>query len=105
MALRAGDHGAHGVVAERPTQGHDTARIRDYAARKRDRWRLAARGDPGMNRYGQTVGLNMIVKDEAAVIARCIASVRPLIDSWAIVDTGSSDGPQEIVRELLADLP
>ena len=52
-----------------------------------------------MNRYGQNVCLNMIVKNEAAVIARCLASVRPLIDSWAIVDTGSSDGTQEIVRD------
>ena len=58
-----------------------------------------------MNRHGQTVCLNMIVKDEAPVIARCLASVRPLIDSWAIVDTGSTDGTQEIVRRQLADLP
>jgi glycosyltransferase involved in cell wall biosynthesis len=58
-----------------------------------------------MNRYGQTVCLNMIVRNEAPVIARCLASVRPLIDSWAIVDTGSSDGTQDIVHELLADLP
>ena len=58
-----------------------------------------------MNRYGQTVCLNMIVKNEAPVIARCLASVRPLIDSWVIVDTGSADGTQEIVRRQLADLP
>ncbi|MGH3102149.1 MAG: glycosyltransferase, partial [Thermoleophilia bacterium] len=58
-----------------------------------------------MNRYGQTVCLNMIVKDEAPVIARCLTSVRPLIDSWVIVDTGSTDGTQEIVRDVLADLP
>lgn len=47
----------------------------------------------------------MIVRNEAAVIARCLASVRPLIGAWAIVDTGSSDGTQARVRELLADLP
>lgn len=58
-----------------------------------------------MNEQGQTICLNMIVKDEAHVIARCLESVRPLIDSWAIVDTGSRDGTQEIVRGLLADLP
>lgn len=49
--------------------------------------------------------LSMIVRNEAQVIARCIASVRPLIGAWAIVDTGSDDGTQAIVRELLADLP
>ena len=49
--------------------------------------------------------LSMIVKNEAAVIARCLASVRPLIGAWAIVDTGSTDGTQALIRELLGDLP
>ena len=31
-----------------------------------------------------TVCLSMIVKDEAHVIARCLASVRDHIDAWAI---------------------
>lgn len=52
-----------------------------------------------------TVCLMMIVRDEAAVIRRCLDSVRPQIDSWVIVDTGSTDGTQEIVRRHLADLP
>lgn len=46
----------------------------------------------------------MIVKDEASVIRRCLDSVRPLIDYWVIVDTGSTDGTQEIIREHLKDL-
>lgn len=52
-----------------------------------------------------TVCLNMIVKDEAPVIRRCLESVRPLIDSWVILDTGSSDGTQDVIREVLGDLP
>jgi len=49
--------------------------------------------------------LNMIVKDEAPVIERCLRSVKPWIDHWVIVDTGSSDGTQAMIRKFMADLP
>ncbi len=49
--------------------------------------------------------LNMIVKDEALIIRRCIESCKPLISSWCIVDTGSTDGTQQIIREALWDVP
>jgi hypothetical protein len=49
--------------------------------------------------------LNMIVKNEAHVIRRCLDSVRPHIAHWVIVDTGSTDGTQAIVRENFADIP
>src|ERR1700722_16895613 len=52
-----------------------------------------------------SVCLNMIVKNEAKVIARCLESVKPFIDAWVIVDTGSTDGTQAIIRSLMADLP
>jgi hypothetical protein len=58
-----------------------------------------------MNAAGQTICLNMIVKNEAAVIRRCLDSVLPVIDRWVIVDTGSSDGTQEIIREYLQNKP
>ncbi len=52
-----------------------------------------------------SICLSMIVKNEARVIARCLRSVLPLLSSWVIVDTGSTDGTQEIVREVMKDLP
>ena len=52
-----------------------------------------------------TICLNMIIKDEAPVIRRCLESVKPFIDRWVIVDTGSTDNTRELVREIMAGLP
>ena len=48
----------------------------------------------------RTITLCMIVKNETKVIERCLASVLPLIDHWVIVDTGSTDGTQEKIRDF-----
>lgn len=53
----------------------------------------------------ETVALCMIVKDEAQVIRRCLDSVRDVIDTWVVVDTGSSDGTPEVVAECLEKIP
>jgi glycosyltransferase involved in cell wall biosynthesis len=47
----------------------------------------------------------MIVKNEAHVIKRCLDSLKGFIDHWVIVDTGSSDGTQDVIREHLKELP
>lgn len=52
-----------------------------------------------------TVCLNMIVKDEADVIETCLKSVLPLIDTWIIVDTGSSDQTKEQIQKTLQGVP
>jgi glycosyltransferase involved in cell wall biosynthesis len=49
--------------------------------------------------------LNMIVKNEAKVIVRCLESVKPLVQAWTIVDTGSTDGTQAIIRSVMKDVP
>ncbi|TVR91981.1 MAG: glycosyltransferase [Wenzhouxiangellaceae bacterium] len=44
--------------------------------------------------------LNMIVRDETAVLERLFQSVHSVIDSFVIVDTGSKDGTPELLEKL-----
>jgi glycosyltransferase involved in cell wall biosynthesis len=53
----------------------------------------------------KTVCLDMIVKNEKEVISACLDSVKPLIDYWVIVDTGSTDGTQEFIKEYMKEIP
>lgn len=53
----------------------------------------------------QKICLNMIVKNESSVIQRCLESVKPVIDYWVIVDTGSIDGTQQIICECMSAIP
>lgn len=46
------------------------------------------------------ITLCMIVKDEARVIERCLSSVLPVIDEFCIVDTGSTDGTQQKIKDF-----
>jgi glycosyltransferase involved in cell wall biosynthesis len=48
-----------------------------------------------------TICLNMIVKNETKVIERCLASMLPVIDYWVIVDTGSTDGTQQVINDFM----
>ncbi len=49
--------------------------------------------------------LVMIVRNEAAVIRRCLASVKGIISHWIICDTGSTDDTRKIVLEELNGIP
>lgn len=53
----------------------------------------------------KTICLNMIVKNEADVIHRCLSSVKHYINYWVIVDTGSTDDTIKIIREYMKDMP
>lgn len=51
------------------------------------------------------IRLCMIVKDEAGVIKRCLDSVKPHIQSWVIVDTGSSDNTIDVIQREMKGIP
>ena len=51
-----------------------------------------------------TICLVMIVKDEEAVIQRALTSAIPYINSWLIVDTGSTDNTKFIINTVLAGI-
>ena len=46
----------------------------------------------------------MIVKNEAHVVQETLDAVAPYISSWVIVDTGSDDGTQDLIRNHMAAL-
>lgn len=45
----------------------------------------------------------MIVKNETHIIKECFDTVYKNIDYWVIVDTGSTDGTQELIKQYFAE--
>lgn len=53
-----------------------------------------------------TLCLSMIVKNEEKLIRKCLESVKPYIDYWIIgIDVDSTDATEEIIHEVLHDIP
>ncbi len=50
------------------------------------------------NTRGCTLSLCMIVKNEEAHLAKCLRSVRDIVDEMIVVDTGSTDKTMDIAR-------
>ncbi|CAB4606795.1 unannotated protein [freshwater metagenome] len=53
----------------------------------------------------QALVLTMIVRNESAIIERCLESARDLISRWVIVDTGSDDDTIALIKQSLGDIP
>jgi hypothetical protein len=82
--------------AQGATAGERWAEIAPLIEADRRRWE--ARDLP-------EIALVMIVRNEAALIERCLAAARPYISTWTIVDTGSTDGTQALIRAALDGIP
>lgn len=48
-----------------------------------------------------SIGISMVVKNEMANVSRCLPSIRAFVDELVVVDTGSTDGTPEYLRDHL----
>jgi hypothetical protein len=47
----------------------------------------------------------MIVKDEVHTIANTLMSIKTFIDSYYILDTGSTDGTPQLIEQVMKGVP
>lgn len=52
----------------------------------------------------RSICLTMIVRDEAHIVLEVLDATAPYIDYWVVVDTGSTDGTQDLIRSRMERL-
>ena len=52
----------------------------------------------------QSVCLTMIVRNEAHIVSEVLDATAAYIDYWVVVDTGSTDGTQDVIRRKMGQL-
>jgi predicted O-methyltransferase YrrM len=57
--------------------------------------------DSGNFNYDNLICFTMIVKNAGPLLAKVLTENLPIIDRWCILDTGSTDGTQDIIRSIL----
>ena len=55
----------------------------------------------GVFEYSNLVCYTMIIKNGGPLLEQVLTENLPIIDRWCILDTGSTDGSQEIIRRVL----
>ena len=51
------------------------------------------------------IGYYMLVQDEAHTLARTLLPLKALLDTWYILDTGSTDNTPEVIERTMAGKP
>lgn len=97
VAMQRGDE----LYAKMQKPGFEAARKQAFAASPEEIGRTAVEAAKPQG----LLGLVMIVKNEAHGIGSTLVTIRDHIDYWSILDTGSTDGTQDAIREILVNVP
>ena len=74
---------------------------KDYWDIFKDKFQLYISDDADSLSYNNLIHLVIMVKDAGNTFRKVLEENLPYIDRWTILDTGSTDGTQDVIREVL----